>query len=204
LKNIPEEHRLPVSEFLTQVSSALSNNADPKRVFHTKSAMTTRGFFGETKQKNLSGIVYGEYQGVAYVPFFFTIKKKQGLGSRVLLQLEKMFFDRKSNPITGMVVFATRELQAYYLKRGFASLDKPRLTGHSVNGKRLRLKIGNSGLLDLFPPEEVVILYKMCSEMLFTTFISSFDLKFDSKDLKVTDMNCLQDDINKLDSRYKP
>ena len=177
-------------------------------MFAPKSATNTRGFFGETKQKNqknLSGIVYGEYQGVAYVPFFFTINQKQGLGSRVLLQLEKMFFERKSNPITGMVVFATRELQDYYLKRGFANLDKPRLTGHSGNGKKLRQKISNSGLLNLFPPEEVVILYKMCSEMLFTTFISSFDLKFDSKDLKkVADMNRLQDDINKLDSRKKP
>jgi len=172
--------------------------------------MLLKGIFGETKQKNLSGIFYGEFQGVAYVPFFLTIKKRQGLGNRVLLQLEKMFFERKSNPITGMVVFATREMEGYYLKRGFANVDKPRLTGYSANGKKLRQKIKNSGFLKLFPPDEVVILYKMCSEMLSTTFISLFNLKFgsnlkfDSIDLKkVADMNGIQDEINKLDWRYK-
>ena len=87
--------------------------------------MLLKGIFGETKQKNLCGICYGEFQGVAYVPFFLTIKKRQGLGNKVLLQLEKMFFERKSNPITGMVVFATREMEGYYLKRGFANVDKP-------------------------------------------------------------------------------
>ena len=205
MKVIPDKHKDSVFDFLSLVSSNLFNNGDPKKVFHSRSAMIAKGFFGETKKKNLSGIVYGEYQGVAYVPFFLSRKRKQGLGSRVLLQLEKMFFDRKTNPITGMVVFATRDLQDYYLKLGFANLDKPRLTGHSAKGKSLREKIRTSGLLNLFSADEVVIFYKMCSEMLSTTFIPSFDLKFDSIDLKnVTDMNSLKDDINQLDSRYKP
>lgn len=205
MKVIPDKHKDSVFDFLSLVSSNLFNNGDPKKVFQQRSTIIPKGFFGETKQKNLSGIVYGEYQGVAYVPFFLSRKRKQGLGSRVLLQLEKMFFDRKTNPITGMVVFATTDLQDYYLKLGFANLDKPRLTGHSAKGKSLREKIRTSGLLNLFSADEVVIFYKMCSEMLSTTFIPSFDLKFDSIDLKnVTDMNSLKDDINQLDSRYKP
>ena len=205
LKHIHEAHKESVSELMDLMSTNLFNSLDPKKVFEHRSGMLAKGIFGETKQKNLSGIVYGEFHGVTYIPFFFTKRKRQGLGSRVLLELEKMFFERKSNPITGMVVFATKEMEAYYLKRGFANLEKPRFAGYSVNGKKLREKINGSGILKLFPANEVVILYKMVSEKLSSTFISSFNLKFDSIDLKeVADMNCLKNDINKLDWRYKP
>ena len=112
---------------------------------------TARGFFGITKKDNVCGILYGVHEGAAYIPFVYTNQKKEGLGSEVLRQLEKIFYDKKANPITGMVVYATAGQEGFYKKRGFASPDEPRLTGFSTNGEKLREKIRkNVSLLGLF------------------------------------------------------
>lgn len=151
-------------------------------------------------RENISGIVYGEYQGIAYIPFFLTKTQNMGLGSELLRQLEKMLFEKQST----MVFFSTPNQVNMYYNRGFSRLDQPsRLIDFSAQGKQLIQKIhNNSPLLQLFPAEDVVILYKMCSEICFTKFISTFgfNVEFMTTEEK-TQISCFEESINMLDFR---
>ena len=203
--SLPDEHRRCVNNFLNRVGSNLFCNMDPKKVFQNCYDMKVRGFFGTIKKKNaeeeqnVSGIMYGEYQGVAYIAFFLTLKAKKGLGSKVLLQLEKTLL---AKGITCLVVLATVDSENFYKKRDFAKLDKPPLIGHSAYGKRLKEKIKkNASILRLFP--SCVILFKILSENCFTKFVSSSRINFDFMTAEhAAVIRSVEEPMNKLDWRY--
>jgi len=207
LKNVPDAHKNFVAEYIKEVSGKLYNNNDPKQVFKDRFGIpTARGFFliknAGNPRGNMSGIVYGEVQRIAYVPFFLTKTQNMGLGSELLRQLEKMFIE-KPNPILCMVFFSTPNLVKFYYNRGFRRLDDRQLISFTPNGKQLLLKIQlNNSLLKLFPDSDVVILYKICSEICFTKFVSSFG--FDVDFMTIEDKKLIyshKEEIEKLDFR---
>ena len=205
MKDVPDAHKPLVNQFLKEVSEKLYNGKDPKHVFKDRSgAPKARGFFliqiEGTATENISGIVYGEYQGIAYIPFFLTRTQNKGLGSELLRQLEKMFIEKQ---ISGMVFFSTPNQVKFYDNRGVLRLDNRRLIRFTPKGKQLLQKIQtNASLLKLFPDEDVVILYKICTEICFTKFVSSFDFNFDFMTTQdKTRIYCLEEPIKKLDCR---
>jgi hypothetical protein len=209
LKHVPDAHKHYITEYIKEVSEKLYNNKDPKLVFKNRlGEPIPRGFFlikneGNARE-NISGIVYGEYQGIAYIPFFLTKTQNMGLGSELLRQLEKIFIEKQSSNLCTMVFFSTPNQVNMYYNRGFSRLDQPtRLIGFSQQGKQIIQKIqNNSSLLQLFPDEDVVILYKMCSEICFTKFISTFGFNVDFMTTEEkTHISCFEEPINQLDCR---
>ena len=153
-----------------------------------------------TKEKT-SGILWSNYQNIVYIPYFFSSVQKQGLGTELLRQIEKMFI---AENYSSMVVFSTPPQQKFYLERGFASLVQPKLIGSSKIGQKILNKLNSSasGILNIFGTD-AVILYKMCSETCFRGMLTSRGL--DLKDLLTvhseSKISSLERRTNELDNR---
>ena len=155
-----------------------------------------------TTTENTSGILWSNYQNTVYLPFFFSSVQRQGLGTELLRQIEKMFIAEKYTP---MVVFSTPSQKKFYLDRGFASLTQPKLIGLSKTGQRIvnKLKKSESGILNIFGTD-AVILYKTCAESCFRSMLTSRGLVLNgllTVDNEFT-ISSLESRTNELDNRY--
>ena len=155
---------------------------------------------------NTSGIIYGLFKGIVYLPFFLTTTPRCGLGTELLDLLEKQFMADKTARIEAMLVYSTPDLVKFYMERGFALLKEPRLIGLYGEGKTLVDRIKKSQLLSLFKANTVTILYKPCSDLeSFSRMLNH--RKFDPlsgfytpEDLSAID--ALKGQINAFDNRY--
>ena len=155
------------------------------------SLLTTKG--------NVSGILWSSYKKIAFLPFFCSKVPKQGRGTELLLQIERMFI---AESYTSMVVFSTPKQEKFYSDRGFASLRQPKLIGSSVKGQKFVQQLSNITFIDIFG-KDAVPLYKMCSEKLFRSMLTlrAIDLKDLVRVDNESQISSLEGRTNNLDSR---
>ena len=204
MKQVPNQYQVHVNDFLKLVATLSTDKADPTKLFKdTNGNMPMKCSLLTTKEKTsgTSGILWSNYQNIVYIPYFFSSVQKQGLGTELLRQIEKMFI---AENYSSMVVFSTPPQQKFYLERGFASLAQPKLIGSSKIGQKILNKLNSSasGILNIFGTD-AVILYKMCSETCFRGMLTSRGL--DLKDLLTvhdeSKISSLERRTNELDIR---